>query len=114
MNSVEKYVFSRTLNSVDWENTKLVKDDAVSQVKELKKRQGSDIFVFGSADFSSTLMKHELVDEYHFGVNHRCRRTGHPVVQRRTQHDGHGADSLEYSKVWGRPPLLQAALIWDG
>ena len=69
MNSVEKYVFSRTLNSVDWENTKLVKDDAVSQVKELKKRQGSDIFVFGSADFSSTLMKHELVDEYHFGVN---------------------------------------------
>jgi dihydrofolate reductase len=69
MNSVEKYVFSRTLSGVDWDNTTLVKDNALSEVQKLKDREGGDIFVFGSADFCSTLMKHKLVDEYHFGVN---------------------------------------------
>jgi dihydrofolate reductase len=69
MNSVEKYVFSRTLGSVDWSNTTLVKNNAVEEVKKLKEGSGGDIFVFGSADFSQTLMRNGLIDEYHFGMN---------------------------------------------
>lgn len=69
MNKVPKYVFSRTLDKADWNNTTLVRDNAVGEVKKLKEQLGNDIFVFGSADFSRTLMENELIDEYHFGIN---------------------------------------------
>jgi dihydrofolate reductase len=69
MNSVDKYVFSRSLKKVDWDNTTLVNDDAVGEVKKVKEQDGGDIFVFGSADFSQTLMENGLIDEYHFAIN---------------------------------------------
>ena len=69
MNSVPKVVFSRTLDKTDWNNTTLVKDNAVAEVQRLKEQPGNDIFVFGSADFSQTLMQNALIDEYHFGIN---------------------------------------------
>jgi dihydrofolate reductase len=42
MNSVPKYVFSRTLESADWNNTTLVKDDAAETVAQFEgaARQG--------------------------------------------------------------------------
>lgn len=69
MNSVQKYAFSRTLDRVNWDKTTLVNGDAVAEIKKLKAQEGGDIFVFGSADFSQTLMENRLVDEYHFGIN---------------------------------------------
>jgi dihydrofolate reductase len=69
MNRVPKVVFSRTLSQVDWANTTLIKEHAAAEVAKIKQRPGGDIFVFGSADFSQTLMRHGLVDEYRFGIN---------------------------------------------
>jgi dihydrofolate reductase len=69
MNSVKKIVLSRTLSKVDWANTTLVNDHAPEEIAKIKQKPGRDIFVFGSADFSQTLMRHGLVDEYRFGVN---------------------------------------------
>jgi dihydrofolate reductase len=69
MNRVQKVVFSRTLSGVDWNNTKLIRDNAAEEVAKIKRSPGGDIFVFGSADFSQTLMRHGLVDEYRFGIN---------------------------------------------
>jgi dihydrofolate reductase len=69
MNRVPKIVFSRTLAGVDWANTRLVKDNAPDEIAKIKRQPGGDIFVFGSADFSRTLMRHSLVDEYRFGIN---------------------------------------------
>jgi dihydrofolate reductase len=69
MNRVAKIVFSRTLAGVDWANTTLVKDAAADEIARIKRQPGKDIFVFGSADFSSTVVRHGLVDEYRFGIN---------------------------------------------
>lgn len=69
MNRVPKIVFSRTLAGVDWANTTLVRDNAADEIARIKRQPGKDIFVFGSADFSQTPMRHGLVDEYRFGVN---------------------------------------------
>jgi dihydrofolate reductase len=69
MNSVPKVVFSRTLERADWNNTRLVKENVPEEVSQLKQQPDGDIFVFGSADFASTLMQHGLVDEYRFGIN---------------------------------------------
>lgn len=69
MNSVPKVVFSRTLTSTDWNNTTIVSDNVAEEIAALKQQPGGDIFVFGSADFTSTLINLGLVDEYRFGVN---------------------------------------------
>jgi dihydrofolate reductase len=68
MNAVPKYVFSRTLERADWANSTLVKEDAGEAVARLKKQPGKDLFVFGSADFSATLIRHGLFDEYRIGL----------------------------------------------
>lgn len=68
MNAVPKYVFSRTLERADWNNSTLVKEDAGEAVFRLKERDGKDLFVFGSADLSATLIQHGLYDEYRIGL----------------------------------------------
>ncbi|MFE5191900.1 dihydrofolate reductase family protein [Streptomyces sp. NPDC056628] len=72
MNRMDKYVASRTLTSVDWQNSRLLQGDVVDAVRELKASDGGDIAVVGSGDLAQTLMRHGLVDEY--------RLTIHPVI----------------------------------
>jgi dihydrofolate reductase len=69
MNSIPKVVFSRTLDKASWNHTRLIKEDAEAEVTRLKQEPGKDLFVFGSADLSATLMKAGLFDEYRLGMN---------------------------------------------
>jgi dihydrofolate reductase len=64
MNAVEKAVASHTLEAADWDNTRLLKGDAVEMVKALKSEGGKDIYVFGSANLLSPLLRAGIVDEY--------------------------------------------------
>lgn len=81
MNSVPKVVFSTTLAKADWNNTTLVTENAPEAVAKLKQQPGGDIFVFGSAGFSDTLIKHDLVDEYRFGINPILLGSGVPFFK---------------------------------
>ncbi len=81
MNNVEKFVFSRTLQRADWNNTTLVSGDAVGEVEKLKKRDGGTIFIYGSADFAATLTAKGLVDEYRLGINPVLLGEGTPLFQ---------------------------------
>jgi dihydrofolate reductase len=81
MNKIEKVVFSRTLKSADWNNTKLFKGNFAEEVSKLKTRDGGDIFVFGSADLTATLMEHRLIDEYHLGINPVILGRGTPLFK---------------------------------
>jgi dihydrofolate reductase len=65
-----KVVFSRTLDAVEG-NARLVKDNAVEEVRALKQQPGKDIEV-GGAGLAESLMPHGLIDEYGLLV--------HPVV----------------------------------
>ncbi len=63
MNSAPKVVISTTLKSADWNNTRLVR--SIDDVAALKKEAGDkNIFVFGSADLTSSLRQAGLIDEY--------------------------------------------------
>ena len=64
MNTLEKAVASRTLDAAEWNNTRLLKGEAVEAVRELKSEDGKNVFVFGSADLLSSLLAAGLVDEY--------------------------------------------------
>lgn len=68
MNAVPKYLVSRTLERADWTNSTVVKEDVGRAVAQLKEQLGKDIFVFGSADLSATLIRHGLFDEYRIGL----------------------------------------------
>jgi dihydrofolate reductase len=72
MNSMRTYVASRTLTSVEWQNSTLLEGDVVDAVRALKASDGGPISVVGSGNLAQTLMRHGLVDEY--------RLTVHPVI----------------------------------
>ncbi|WP_266082366.1 dihydrofolate reductase family protein [Haladaptatus caseinilyticus] len=69
MNDIDKYVASRTLEEVEWENSTLLEGDAAEAVAELKRQPGGDLRVFGSGEFVQTLMEHDLVDEYQLMIH---------------------------------------------
>lgn len=81
MNALPKYVFSRTLERADWANSTLVKEDAAKAVARLKERPGKDLFVFGSADLSATLIRHGLFDEYRIGLVPVTLGEGSPLFE---------------------------------
>jgi dihydrofolate reductase len=63
MNSVRKYVASKTLNEpLEWNNSVLIRGNLVEEVNKLKQQDGQDIAVHGSARLAQTLMQHDLVD----------------------------------------------------
>ena len=64
LNSATKHVASRTLDKVDWANSRLIEGDVPEQVAKLKAEDGPEIQVHGSSNLIQTLQKHDLVDEY--------------------------------------------------
>jgi dihydrofolate reductase len=64
LNQTPKYVASRTLTSLTWQNSTLLHGEVPAAVAELKRRPGGTIAVLGSAELVRTLMAHDLVDEY--------------------------------------------------
>ncbi len=63
LNNATKYVASNTLKKLDWNNSILLKNDVVEEIKKLKEQDGPDLHVHGSGNFIQTLLKHDLVDE---------------------------------------------------
>lgn len=63
-NNVRKYVVSTTLDTVEWNNSTLIKANIVEEITKLKQQDGQDITVHGSATLVQTLMQHDLVDRY--------------------------------------------------
>jgi dihydrofolate reductase len=88
MNNLPKVVFSWTLDRAEWKNTKLVRGDAASEVLELKRHGDGNIFVFGSADMSRTLMKQGLFDEYRLALVPVLLGSGKPLFGRNSNRLG--------------------------
>jgi dihydrofolate reductase len=65
---IPKIVFTNTLANSKWENTKLAKGEISEKINQLKKQVGKNIMVYGGCGFVSSLIKEELIDEYHLLV----------------------------------------------
>jgi dihydrofolate reductase len=68
LNGTPKYVASRTLEGVEWQNSTLIRGDVVQAVGALKEQPGRNIAVLGSGELVRTLIEHNLVDEYFLAV----------------------------------------------
>lgn len=64
MNSMPKYVVSKTLTQADWNNATILDGDLAQEVTALKEQDGGDILVHGSASLVRGLTDLGLVDEY--------------------------------------------------
>lgn len=65
-----KVVFTRTLEESPWKNTELAKGSLLDEIAKLKKQDDvTDIIVYGGAGFVSSLIKEDLIDEYHLFIN---------------------------------------------
>jgi dihydrofolate reductase len=63
INTSKKYVVSHQDLKLEWENSILIKDEVVGQLKKLKADDGPNLQVHGSGNMIQTLLKNDLVDE---------------------------------------------------
>jgi dihydrofolate reductase len=72
MNSLPKFVASRTLQEpLEW-NATLIRGDLAESMSRLKRQLGGNLLVYGCGELAGHLARHGLVDEVRFFV--------HPVV----------------------------------
>jgi dihydrofolate reductase len=81
LNAMHKIVFSRTLPSAEWSNSKLVKEVLPEEITKLKQEPGGDMLIYGSASIVRTLTKHGLIDEYQLLVHPVILGSGKPLFQ---------------------------------
>ena len=72
INNTPKYVVSTTLETVDWQNSTLIKGDLAAELARLKAQPGQDITVTGSPTLVRSLLAADLLDELTLMI--------HPVV----------------------------------
>ncbi|MGA2296540.1 MAG: dihydrofolate reductase family protein [FCB group bacterium] len=79
MNNLSKVVFSKTLDKVDWQNSRLVKGNIAEEVARLKQAQGKDMAIFGSSDLALALIPDGLIDEIRIMINPIVLGEGKPI-----------------------------------
>jgi dihydrofolate reductase len=72
LNAIRKYVFSSTLERAGWNNSTLVRGDAVAEVTKLKQQQGGDLLIYGHGLLAETLLNQQLLDVLDISI--------HPLV----------------------------------
>jgi dihydrofolate reductase len=72
LNSMPKFVFSSTLQKVDWNNSTIIQGDVVAEATKLKRQEGKSLIIYGHGLLGQTLLQHHLLDEIHFSL--------HPVL----------------------------------
>lgn len=71
MNSMPKFVASRTLDAAEW-NATVIDGELAAAVARLKDEPGQDLLIYGSGELVDELTRHNLIDEYRLMI--------HPVI----------------------------------
>jgi dihydrofolate reductase len=90
LNAAKKYVASRTLTTLHWNNSTLLHGDVVPAIAALKAQPGPDLQTIGSSNLIQTIQAASLIDEYNvwtFPVvlgrgKHLFRETARPSALR--------------------------------
>jgi dihydrofolate reductase len=72
INGVKKFVVSSTLEEAGWNNSTLIRENALENIAGLKRQPGKDITIIGSAILVRSLLEASLLDELRLMV--------HPVI----------------------------------
>jgi dihydrofolate reductase len=81
MNSLPKIVFSRTLEKVEWNNSRLVKDHIAQEIRSLKQQAGKNMIIDGSPTLIHSFTKLGLIDEYRIRLHPVVLGSGKPLFK---------------------------------
>ena len=68
MNDVPKVVFSKSLRSADWPDSRIASGDTAEEIARLKAEPGGDIVAHGGVRFVQSLIRLDVVNEYRLYV----------------------------------------------
>ncbi len=71
LNSTHKIVFSNTLKKAPWgkwPDVEIISGDATEEIKQMKEKEGKNIVLWGSISLAQSLIKENLIDEYHIQI----------------------------------------------
>lgn len=81
MNKSEKIVFSHTLKKADWNNTRIISNHAVEEIKKLKKTSQKDMVILGSGSMVTLCAEHGLIDTYQIMLDPVAIGNGTPLFK---------------------------------
>jgi len=81
IDETQKVVFSKTLESVTWNQSVLEKGDLSESVAKLKSQPGKNIVLFGGAKMSSALAGLGLIDEFRIKLEPVVLGSGVPLFK---------------------------------
>jgi len=81
MNNAAKIVFSRTLKSVEWKNSILVKENFTEEIRTMKHMPGRDMTILGSGSIVTQFAEEGLIDEYQIMVDPVVLGNGTPLFK---------------------------------
>ncbi|HEY4195685.1 MAG TPA: dihydrofolate reductase family protein [Mucilaginibacter sp.] len=79
MVDMPKVVFSKTMDKSTWDNTVVKNGDLATEVNKIKSGEGKDIIMYGGSEFVSSVIKANLIDEYHLFVSPSAIGKGMPI-----------------------------------
>lgn len=77
MNNLPKIVVSKTLSKPEWNNSRIVREQILESIGELKQQAGGDVAIFGSGELVSSLLPLGLIDELRLFVHPTILGRGH-------------------------------------
>jgi dihydrofolate reductase len=69
MNNAEKIVFSKTMQKAEWNNTRVIKNNIVEEIKKMKQLPGKDMTILGSGSILTLFAENSLIDEYQIMID---------------------------------------------
>jgi dihydrofolate reductase len=81
MNDLPKVVFSKTLKSAEWNDSRVARGDIAEEIAALRAEPGGDIIAWGGASFVQALSRGGLVDEYRLVINPVALGNGLPLFK---------------------------------
>jgi dihydrofolate reductase len=81
MNNADKIVFSSTLKKAKWNNTRIIKDNIVEEIKKMKLSAGNHMVVLGSGSIVTQFAEQGLIDEYQIMVDPVVLGDGTPIFK---------------------------------
>lgn len=81
MNNTSKVVFSRTLEKVEWNNSRLVRENIAGEISKMKHQTGKDMVIYGSGSIVSLFAQSGLIDDYRIFVNPVVLGNGKPLFK---------------------------------
>ncbi len=79
--ATDKVVFSRTLETSDWERTTINRGDLVTEVERMKGEGDGYMLVTGRSGITRTLLHHDLIDEFRLSVFPLMAGIGTPMFE---------------------------------